>query len=302
MEIRQLRYFLSAARLGSIGAAAAEHFITQPAVSLQIKKLEEEIGQKLLVRRGKRLVPSEAGVVLVARAEEVMRSLELLESELRGFRELETGTLRMGNTDAASVYVLPDIYSAFHGRYPGVRIEIMVGDTQRLLDALAARRIELATATLPIQTRGFTVRPIYREELVIVVHPDDPLAKKRRIGLADLVNHGVIAYPAGSITRSMIDDVFSAHGETLRARMEISSPEAMRQLAQAGLGSSILPRPVVASELERGALKTVSVPGVRFEREIGMVYREDATLSPAAAVFLDMVEARFRAMGPQKGR
>jgi DNA-binding transcriptional LysR family regulator len=302
MEIRQLRYFLSAARLGSIGAAAAEHFITQPAVSLQIKKLEEEIGQKLLVRRGKRLVPSEAGVVLVARAEEVMRSLELLESELRGFRELETGTLRMGNTDAASVYVLPDIYSAFHGRYPGVRIEIMVGDTQRLLDALAARRIELATATLPIQPRGFTVRPIYREELVIVVHPDDPLARKRRIGLADLVSHGVIAYPAGSITRSMIDDVFSAHGGTLRARMEISSPEAMRQLAQAGLGASILPRPVVASELERGALKTVSVPGVRFEREIGMVYREDAALSPAAAVFLDMVEARFRATGPQKGR
>lgn len=302
MEIRQLRYFLSAARLGSIGAAAAEHFITQPAVSLQIKKLEEEVGQKLLVRRGRRLVPSEAGTVLVARAEEVVRSLEALESELRGFRDLESGTLRMGNTDAASVYVLPDLYRSFHGRYPGVRIEIMVGDTQRLLDALAARQIELATATLPIQVRGFVVRPIYREELVVVVHPSDPLAKRRRTRLEDLVSHGVIAYPAGSITRGMIDDVFSAHGATLRARMEISSPEAMKQLAQAGLGSTILPRPVVASELERGMLKIVAIPGVRFEREIGMVYREAAALSPAAAVFLEMVEARFPAAVPQKGR
>lgn len=302
MEIRQLRYFLSAARLGSIGAAAAEHFITQPAVSLQVKKLEEEVGQKLLVRRGRRLVPSEAGAVLVARAEEVVRSLELLESELRGFRELETGTLRMGSTDAASVYVLPDIYRAFHERYPGVRIEIMVGDTQRLLDALAARRIELATATLPIQARGFAVRPIYREELVVVVHPGDPLAARRRIHLADLVSHGVIAYPAGSITRGMIDDVFSAHGATLRARMEISSPEAMKQLAQAGLGSTILPRPVVEREIALGVLRVLTIPGVRFEREIGMVYREDAALSPAAGVFLEMVEARFRAPGPQKGR
>jgi DNA-binding transcriptional LysR family regulator len=302
MEIRQLRYFLSTARLGSIVAAAAEHYVTQPAISLQLKKLEEEAGQKLFVRRGRRLVLTEAGVVLAARAEEVVRNLEQLEAELRGLQKLESGTLRVGNTDAASVYVLPDVYRAFHGRYPGVRIEIMVGDTQRLLDALAARRIELATVTLPIPDRGLSVRPIYREELVVVVHPDDPLATRRNVSLKDLVSHGVIAYPAGSITRGMIDEVFSARGETLHARMEISSPEAMKQLAQAGLGSSILPLPVVAAELERGALKTVPVAGVRFEREIGMVHRVDEALSPAAGVFLEMVEARFRDIGPQKGR
>jgi DNA-binding transcriptional LysR family regulator len=302
MEIRQLRYFLSTARLGSIVAAAAEHYVTQPAISLQLKKLEEEAGQKLFVRRGRRLALSEAGAVLAARAEEVVRNLEQLEAELSGLRKLETGTLRVGNTDAASVYVLPDVYRAFHGQYPGVRIEIMVGDTQRLLDALSGRRIELATVTLPIPVRGLSVRPIYREELVVVVHPDDPVAARRNVALKDLVSHGVIAYPAGSITRGMIDDVFSAHGETLHARMEISSPEAMKQLAQAGLGSSILPLPVVAAELERGALKTVHVPGVRFEREIGMVHREDEALSPAAGVFLEMVEARFRDIGPQKGR
>jgi DNA-binding transcriptional LysR family regulator len=176
----------------------------------------------------------------------------------------------------------------------------MVGDTHRLLEALAARRIELATVTLPIQEGGLVVRRIYREEMVIVVQPDDPLAAKRRVRLADLVSHGVIAYPAGSITRRMIDDVFAAHGETLRARMEISSPEAMKQLAQAGLGSSILPRPVVADELARGALKAISIPGVSFGREIGMVHREDEALSPAARAFLDMIAARFP--GAQKGR
>jgi DNA-binding transcriptional LysR family regulator len=183
-----------------------------------------------------------------------------------------------------------------------VRIEIMVGDTQRLLGALAARSIELATATLPVAARGLTVRPIYREELVLVVRPDDALASRRRPSLAEVVSQGVIAYPAGSNTRGMIDDVFTAHGETLRARMEISSPEAMKQLARAGLGLSILPRPVVATELKQGTLKLVTIPGVRFEREIGMVYRVDAALSPAARVFLEMVEGHFRASGRQKGR
>jgi DNA-binding transcriptional LysR family regulator len=301
MEIRQLRYFLSAARLGNIGAAAAEHFVTQPAVSLQLKKLEEEAGQKLLMRQGRRLVPTEAGQVLMARAEEILHGLERLETELHGFRELQAGTLRMGNTDAASVYVLPDVYRAFHDRYPGVRIEIMVAETQRLLDALAARHIDLATVTLPVPGDGLTIRPIYREELVIVAHPQDPLAARRRVTLADLVNHGVIAYATGSNTRRMIDDVFTAHGETLQARMEISSPEAMKQLAQAGLGVTILPRPVVAAELARAALVVLPVAGVRFEREIGMVNRVDAGLSPAATVFLEMVEARFR-RGNQRGR
>ncbi len=302
MEIRQLRYFLSVARLGSIVAAAREHFVTQPAVSLQLKKLEEEVGQRLLERRGRRLVPTEAGAVLVARAGEVVRSLELAESELRGLSELEAGTLRMGNTDAAGVYVLPDVYRAFHGRYPGVRIEIMVGDTHRLLDALAGRQIELATVTLPVAVPGVAVHPVYREELVVVARPDDALAARRRMGPEDLVGHGVITYPAGSNTRRMIDEVFAAHGATLRARMEISSPEAMRQFARAGLGASILPRPMVAADIGSGALKELAIPGLRFEREIGMVHRDADALSPAARVFLEMVATRFRARGAQKGR
>jgi DNA-binding transcriptional LysR family regulator len=301
MEIRQLRYFLSTVRLGGVGTAATAHFVTQPAVSLQLKKLEEELGQKLLVRRGRRLVPTEAGATLAARAEDVVRSIEALEAELHGFKQLERGHLRVGNTDAASVYVLPDVYRSFHRRYPGVRIEIEVGETGRLLDALAARRIELATVTLPVDVPGLVVRPIYRERLVPVVHPADPLAGRRGVTLSDLARHGVITYPARSVTRRMIDDVFARHGEVLRARMEISSPEAMRQLAQAGLGVSILPQPVVAQEVRRRALAVIRLAGVTFEREIGMVHPGAETLSPAALAFLRTVERRIQRRA-QKGR
>jgi DNA-binding transcriptional LysR family regulator len=300
MDIRQLRYVASIVRLGSVGAAAAENFVTQPAVSLQLKKLEEELGQKLFVRRGRQLVPTEAGRALAERAEEVIRLLASLESEMVGRRDLAGGTLRVGNTDAASVYVLPDVYRTFHRKYAGVHLEVMVADTRRLVEALRARRIEIAIATLPIHERGLHVQPIYREELVPVAHPDHPLAS-RRATPKELAQQDVITYPPGAVTRGMIDAVFASHGETLRPRMEISSPEAMKRLTQAGLGVSILPRPVVAPELGRKTLKAIVVPGVRFEREIGMVYRDDGTLSPAARVFRDMVEKRYR-RDHQKGR
>jgi DNA-binding transcriptional LysR family regulator len=293
MELRQLRYFLSTVRTGSVGAAAAEHFVTQPAVSLQLRKLEAIVGQKLLVRRGRRMTPTQAGLVLAARAEEVMRSFDALTAELRGLDRLEHGHLRVGNTDAASVYVLPEVYRAFHRAYPGVRIEITIGDTRQLLDALGGGRIELATATLPVEGPGLVVRGVYREDMLPVAHPAHPLAARRHASLRDLAEEGIIAYPSGSTTRRMIDAAFAERGASVRARMEISSPEAMKRLAQSGLGVSILPRPVVAAEIRRKALKVIALPGMRFERQIGVVHRGVDSLSPAARTFLDMVERRF---------
>jgi DNA-binding transcriptional LysR family regulator len=298
MDIRSLRYFLSVVRSGSVSAAAEENFVTQPAVSLQLRKLETTVGQRLFVRRGRKLAPTAAGLALAARAEEIVGSMDALDAELRGLNQLEHGHLRMGNTDAASVYVLPEVYRTFHRSYPGVRIEITIGDTRHLLDALASARIELATATLPVEGPGLVVRPIYREDLVPVAHPGHPLASHRRVSLHDLAEEGIIAYPAGSTTRRMVDAVFEAKRVSVRARMEISSPEAMKRLAQAGLGVTILPRPVVTAEIRRKALKLIALDGVRFEREIGIVHRGLDSLSPAARVFLQMVEKKFG--GPKR--
>lgn len=292
MEIRQLRYFLSVVREGGVGAAAAAHFVTQPAVSAQIKRLEEEVGEALFERRGRRLVPTEMGRHLARRAEDVLRSIDALERSIQSVRGLESGRLAMGTIDAASVYVLPDVYRAFRRRHPGVRIEIIIDDTSHLLAALRSGDVELATTTLPIGTDEFTARSIYREELVPVAHPSHPLASKRRVSLAALSEHGVISYPAGATTRRLIEAAFAEHDVPYRATMELSSPEAMKRLARAELGVSILPRPVVAPELGRGSLKELPLGRVRMEREIGMVYRDRDALSPPARVFLEMVEAK----------
>lgn len=295
MDIRQLRYFLSVVSEGSVGAAARRHFVTQPAVTLQMQRLQDSVGEKLLVREGGRMVPTEAGRVLARHAEAVVRRMDVLEAEMSGLRGLERGSLRVGNIDAASVYVLPELYHAFHERYPGVTLEITVGDTRELIEALRHGNVELATTTLPVDAQGFEVFEIYREELVPVAPAADPLAAIGKVTPAVLSQAGLITYPRGATTRRLIDAAFTDAGVALRARMEISSPEAIKRLAQAGLGPAILPEPVVADELASGALVRLRMDPVRIERAIGMVHRERAALSPAARAFLDMVVERSRA-------
>jgi DNA-binding transcriptional LysR family regulator len=293
MEIRQLKYFLSVVQLGSIGAAAEANFVTQPAVTLQIQKLEEEIGEKLLVRQGRRVTPTQAGRLLAEHAEGVILRLKAAENAVAGLKGLESGYLRMGNIDAASVYVLPGIYRSFHHKYPGVKIEIIVGDTAHLLDALRRGEIELASTVLPIDTGEFSVLPIYRDEMILVAHPKHVLARKKRVTLEDVVETGLIAYPPRSVTRRLIDRVFIERDLAVNATMEIASPEAIKRLTQAGLGASVLPRPIVAPEVRRGSLQAIRVRSIRFQRTIGMVFRGEDSLSPPARVFLDMVKSKF---------
>jgi DNA-binding transcriptional LysR family regulator len=293
MEIRQLKYFLDVVRLGGVGAAAKANFVTQPAVTLQIQKLEAEVGEKLLDRRGRTVSPTQAGSLLAHHAEEVIGRLEALYSAVTGLKGLERGNLRMGNIDAASVYVLPGIYRSFHRKYPGVKIEIIVGDTARLLEALRAGEVELASAVLPIDTSEFDTIPIYRDEMVLVAHPKHVLARRKNVTLDDVVEAGLIAYPPRSVTRRQIERVFVEHDLVLNATMEIASPEAIKRLTQAGLGASVLPSPVVAPEIRRGALQAIRIRSVRFQRTIGMVLRGEDSLSPPARVFLDMVKKKF---------
>jgi DNA-binding transcriptional LysR family regulator len=293
MELRQLKYFLSVVQLGSVGAAADANFVTQPAVTLQIQKLEDEVGERLLERTGRRVTPTQAGRLLAEHAEVILRSLGAAERAMTGLKGLESGFLRMGNIDAASVYVLPGVYRSFHRKYPGIKIEIIVGDTTRLLEALRRGEVELASTVLPVDTGQFEILPIYRDEMVLVAHPNHVLAKRNNVTLRDVVETGLISYPAGSVTRRQIERVFIEHNLALNASMEIASPEAIKRLTQAGLGASVLPRPVVAPEIGRGALQTIRIRSVRFQRTIGMVLRGEDSLSPPARVFLDMVKKRF---------
>ena len=292
MEIRQLKYFLSAIRRGSLKNAAREHFVTQPAVSIQLKKLEEEVGEKLYFRSGKRVVPTETGSLLISQIEEVLHRIDALKESVRGLKGLEQGRLRLGNIDAASIYVLPGVFRAFHRKYPGIDIQVVVADSDGLLDSLDAGDVELAIVTMPLARENVEVVPFYNDAMALVASPRHELATsriKRRRPLEAVAEAGLISYPARSMTRRLIENVFMENGLSFRAAMEMSSPEAIKRLTETGLGASILPLKIVSSEVRRGTLKVIPTGKVKFQRTLGVVYRRKETLSQPARVFLKML-------------
>ena len=296
MEIRQLRYFVSTIRHGSLRAAAREHFITQPAVSIQLKKLEEEFGEKLYVRTGRRIEATQAGSLLLAEAEEILARVDTLARSVGEVKGMRRGILKMGGIDAASIYVLPDVFRAFRNRYPAIDMQVIVSDSGSLVAALGAGAIELAIVTLPLSGHAYEVVPIFKDRMVLVAHPRHELVRSRprRDFLQRVAETGLITYPARSTTRRLIEKVFMDNGLTLKVTMEMSSPEAIKKLAEAGLGASILPAQVVANEVKAGTLEVIPTGKVRFFRMLGAVYKDRDTLSPAATAFLGMLGRKAR--------
>ena len=296
LEIRQLRYFLSAVKLGSLKEAAREHFVTQPAVSVQIKKLEEELGEKLFMRRGKGLVPTQAAAFLVTQAEDVLQRIDQMKHAISGFKEGERGILRLGNIDAASIYVLPSVFREFRQRYPGIDMQVSVADSDTLLARLDDGGIELAIVTLPLAGGAFEAVPIYNDKMVLVADPAHPIATARAgaRSLQLVAESGLITYPSQSTTRRLIEKVFIDNGVHLRAAMEMSSPEAIKRLTEVGLGPSILPAKIVEEEVRRGTLIVIPTGRAHFARELGVVYRDEATLSPPARSFLRILTRKYR--------
>jgi DNA-binding transcriptional LysR family regulator len=301
MEIRQLRYFISAIRHGSLRAAATEHFVTQPAVSIQLKKLEEELGEKLYVRRGRRIEPTQAGSFVLADAEEIVGRIDALTHNVGAVKTMQRGVLKMGSIDAASIYVLPDVFRAFRGEYPGIDIQVIVSDSQSLILALGTGTIELAVVTLPLPGEPYDVVPVYEDRMVLVAHPRHELvrSRRRRRVLERVAEMGLITYPARSTTRRLIEKVFLDNGLTLRVTMEMSSPEAIKKLAEAGLGPSVLPAHVVANEVKTKTLVVIPTGKIRFSRTLGVVFKDREKLSPPAAAFLNMVRRKVGRRRPR---
>ncbi len=292
MEIRQIEFFLSAARLGGIQAAAKEHFVTQPAVSIQIRKLEEEIGERLLFRRGRKITLTPAGCLFAEQAEEIIARLSRLENSIKELRGCRTGILRIGAIDAAGVYVLPDVLTGFKKKFPGIDITISVSDSFHLIDELVKDAVEMAIVTLPVERSDLECFPVYRDKMILVCSPEHELSGVRRGALKAVAKTGLITYPASSTTRKLIEGVFASAGLSLRTVMEVSSPEAIKRLTETGLGASVLPLPVVADELKKGALKRISTGKVKFHRDLGVALKKPEFLSPAAREFLKFLRKR----------
>lgn len=288
LTFRQLRTFESVARNLSFSRAAAELHMSQPAVSMQVRALETIAGQPLTEQIGKKIYLTEAGREMYLTSQNIAARLDDLSTNLAQLRGAERGRLDIGVTATVNP-VATGILVRFRGENPRIAIHLDVSNRAEVLGLLAANRVDLAIMGQVPDGLGLTATRFMDNPLVAIAPPGHPLARKKRVSLADLASEPFVVRETGSGTRGAMERFFTARGLALHATMELSSNEAIKLAVQAGLGLGILSLQTLELELELKRLAVLDVEHFPIMRHWYVVHRADKRLSPVALAFKEFV-------------
>jgi DNA-binding transcriptional LysR family regulator len=296
MDTRQLAAFAAVVELRSFSQAAARLGVTQPAVSLQIRSLEQRVGQKLVDRSGRRVEPTEAGERLYQSAK---RMLQIEEELLEGLAEAETGeltgTLRLGASTGPGGAVVPVLLGAFQRAHPAVAVSLVVHDTQTVVDRVAARDLELGIVGASRRHRGVVFEPLFTDQVVLATPPGHRFAGKT-VSIDELRAEPLILMQEGAGVRQVIDDELRSAGVRLRdldVRLELGLQESVRSAVRAGYGLTFISRSAVEAELDAGELAEARVEGLAPRREIALVRASGRAPTRAAEAFVAFARERL---------
>lgn len=284
VTLRQLQVFDAVARHLSFTRAARELHLTQPAVSMQIKQLEEQVGTRLLEQLGKRNYLTEAGVELHHYARAVAELLDeagMVLDEMQGVRR---GRLTISVASTAN-YFAPRILAAFSQRFPGVTYSLDVTNRETLLRQLAENTKDLVIMGRPPEDMDLAAEPFMENPLVVIAPPSHALAGGRRVRLRDLQDESFIVREQGSGTRIAMERFFAERGVNLSTSLEMSSNEAIKQAVEAGLGLGLVSMHTLELELETGRLAVLDVEQLPIMRHWYLVHRQGKRLSAVAQAF-----------------
>jgi len=272
MDTRQLAAFCAVVERKSFSHAAEQLGVTQPAVSLQIRSLEKRLGQQLVDRSGRRVEPTEAGRRLYRNAQRMLALEEQLLGELAGDAEgALSGRLEIGASTGPGGTVLPLLLCAFQRRHPDVRIAL--SDTQRVVDQVARRELELGVVGAARRHRAVVFEPFFRDEVVLACPPGHAFAG-RTVTLDELREEPVIVMQEGAGVRQVIEDELRGVGMRLRdldVRVELGLQESVRSAVAAGYGVTFISRSAIEADLSAGTIAESSVEGLEPAREISLV-------------------------------
>jgi DNA-binding transcriptional LysR family regulator len=291
MNLHHLRVFLAVAEAGSISAGAARLFISQPAVTREIRELEASIGLTLFDRQPRGVSLTEGGERLRQYAQRIFSLEQAAERDLRSFASLAGGELRLGASATLGTYLLPTLINRFRASYPDIFVELLVSNTQVVTDQLDDASISLGFVEGPFEQASYAHRLLARDALLPVVGPSHALARRSALLAADLEGHALYMREPGSGARASIEQAYAEHGLELRARMSIGSTEALKHLIAGGLGIAWLSERVVDSELASGQLVRLDVRDLHIVRDLHVLWRKADSLSPAPAAFLALTTA-----------
>jgi DNA-binding transcriptional LysR family regulator len=288
MDLAALETFLAVVRSGSFSRAAESLHRTQPAVSIAVRKLEEDLGQPLIVRGSRELKLTDAGRVLIDSAERMLNLREELLRAIEDLRHLRRGQLTLGANESSVHAVLPAL-ARYRRRFPDVPIAVHRTFSRDVPRQVLNYRLDLGVISFVAQEQNLTSVEFFRDELVLVVYPGHPLASRHRVDITELGKDTFIAHIVESPYRSQVIQLFAGHRTPLRRDIELPTIDSIKRFVQMEMGVAIVPRMCVRLELERRSLVTLSVPQLRIARSLYLIYRNDHQLPQAARAFLDLL-------------
>lgn len=288
MDFDQLTTFMQVAKLGSFSRAGQKVFRSQSAVSAQIRQLEQEYGDKLLDRSGKDVRLTPAGRVLFNYAE---RLLQLRDESLLAVADqgaTPRGTLLIGANEATCLYVLPEVFAEYCRLYPEVQISIYRNFSYKIIEKLENGTIDVGIVTLPVKSPSLKTHSIFRDQLMLMVNPQNPLAKHKVVSVSDIVKEPLLL-PKTGFTRQIMDKLFRPYNSRLQIRMELPSIGMIKSFVAAGLGVSLISASFARDLVLAGTVKVIPLQDAEMWRELGLAYRRDRTLTRATTTFIATV-------------
>ncbi len=287
LNFNQLRVFYYAAKNLNFTAAAGELFITQPAVTFQVKTFEEYCSLKLFKKRGRKVYLTDEGRVLYEYADTIFKYEKEIECAIDEMRELKRGILSLGTTKTYARYFMPLMITTFHQNYPNIKIQLNEGSSLDMILSLLDFKNEVAVIAKAMDHPEVNFFPFSQEEMAVIVAPDHHFARKKMVVLKDLAKEPFIMKETGSGTRKRVEQLFSDENCTPDILLETSSTELIKQLVERGEGISFLVRESVAAEIKEKKLVDVAVKGRKIFLDVSIAYLKKQVLSPPARAFVD---------------
>ena len=287
MDFDQIETFLEVAKLSSFSRAAERRFRTQPAISSQIRSLEEEVGAKLLDRSGGRVAVTAAGKVFQKYAEETIEQRRVMLIALAEMYRVPRGEIVVSANEGTCLHILPEVFAEFKRQYPDVAVNVKRSEHQKILEALIENSCDFGVVSMPIKDKRYTVVPIHRDELVVITPVKHPLAGRNEVSLADVAQYRLLLPKLGR-TRDTLESLFHERRLKPIISMELDSSELTKRFVAADVGISFISRSNVAEELKAKTLTALKIADAVLQRDLALVFRKDKALSRAALAFIEI--------------
>lgn len=295
MEIRQLRAFAAIAEAKTFTAGARLVHVTQAAISMQIRQLEDEVGVPLFTRTPRRVILTEAGETLLERARKILREHDAAIAEIAEIIGSEHGRLRIGSASAMfATELLPQILQNLKAKFTKSEIMVVSGTSQVLINKILGGEIDTAFVSLPVESTNIQTELVFSDEIVAIAHPSHPFAKHKVISAAALAGENLILGEQGGNTRRRIDDFFIASGVKPNVVMELSRQEAINQMVENNLGVGIAGAKTVSKEIREGRLVSWFIEGAQINWELGLARLRGGYFSPIAQEFVKLCRESFK--------